>query len=446
MKYKTTFKLENYILDTKWDSFPPIVRERIKGCAIDLFGALIVGSKSNQFKVGLKLAADVFGKGTVPVVGSNEKFNFIGASAAMGHSSNAYDIDDGHNIIRAHPGAAIIAPILAAALEKGATRDEFYAAMIVGYETCIRSGQAIMKHYANPHSTGTFGPAGIVAGVARIYNYTKEELNNCLSIAEFNAPLVAGERSVEYPSMNKDGVPFGTMTGALAIKEHESGFKGNMNLLESEDYKYLTEDLGDNYEIMNLYFKPYTCCRWAHPAIDACLEIIDNNGIVADEIENVTIQTFLNATKLSKIVPATADEAQYNIAYPVAAAILYHDFGIAQVHESKIPDPAVTYMMNRLHFEENKDMTAIFPEYRLCKAVIKTKDGKAYTSRCLEPYGEASDNIGTKWLSEKFKRITGPVFTESGQEKILDMLTSKEDLNTLDIVNEVNKADYWKDF
>ena len=124
MKYKTTFKLENYILDTKWDSFPPIVRERIKGCAIDLFGALIVGSKSNQFKVGLKLAADVFGKGTVPVVGSNEKFNFIGASAAMGHSSNAYDIDDGHNIIRAHPGAAIIAPILAAALEKGATRSE----------------------------------------------------------------------------------------------------------------------------------------------------------------------------------------------------------------------------------------------------------------------------------------------------------------------------------
>ena len=238
--------------------------------------------------------------------------------------------------------------------------------------------------------------------------------------------------------MNKDGVPFGTMTGALAIKEHESGFKGNMNLLESEDYKYLTEDLGDNYEIMNLYFKPYTCCRWAHPAIDACLEIMDNNGIVADEIENVTIQTFLNATKLSKIVPATADEAQYNIAYPVAAAILYHDFGIAQVHESKIPDPAVTYMMNRLHFEENKDMTAIFPEYRLCKAVIKTKDGKAYTSRCLEPYGEASDNIGTKWLSEKFKRITGPVFTESGQKKILDMLTSKEDLNTLDI--EIGRA------
>ena len=43
-------------------------------------------------------------------------------------------------------------------------------------------------------------------------------------------------------------------------------------------------------------------------------------------------------------------------------------------------------------------------------------------------------------------KLSIPVFTESGQEKILDMLTSKEDLNTLDIVTEVNKAEYWKDF
>ena len=49
MKYETTYKLENFVLDTDWDDLPPAVRERIKGCFVDLTGALITGSRSDQF-------------------------------------------------------------------------------------------------------------------------------------------------------------------------------------------------------------------------------------------------------------------------------------------------------------------------------------------------------------------------------------------------------------
>ena len=47
MKYETTYKLENFVLNTSWDDLPPDVRERIKGCFIDLTGALITGSRSD---------------------------------------------------------------------------------------------------------------------------------------------------------------------------------------------------------------------------------------------------------------------------------------------------------------------------------------------------------------------------------------------------------------
>lgn len=63
MIFKTDYKLESFILNTKWHNLPKEVQDRMRGCFIDL----------------------------------------LGASAAMGHASNAYDIDDGHNIIRAHP-------------------------------------------------------------------------------------------------------------------------------------------------------------------------------------------------------------------------------------------------------------------------------------------------------------------------------------------------------
>ena len=442
MKYETTYKLENFVLNTNWDDLPPDVRERIKGCFIDLTGALITGSRSDQFKVGLKLAEEVFGTGSIPVIGSDKTFCFIGAAAAMGHASNAYDIDDGHNLIRAHPGTAVVGPILAAALEKDVSRNEFLTALLMGYETTIRSGAAIMDYYSNPHSSGTFGPAGIAAGVGRLYGFSREQLNNCISIAEFNAPLVAGSRSVEYPSMNKDGVPFGAMIGALAIKEQLAGFTGNKNLLESEKYSYLLDDLGKHYQVMDLYFKPYSCCRWAHPAIDACLMLMREHGFTSKDIESVRIETFLNATHLSKIVPLTADEAQYNIAYPIAASLIYGDFGIAQVHETAIPDPAVAEMMDRLVFVEDPELTARFPAHRICRAVITIKSGEIYTSPDCEPRGEACENIGLEWLCEKFRRITAPVFTEQGQDSVLRMLCGDADLPVREIVREINRPEY----
>ena len=442
MRYETTYKLENFVLETNWDDLPFAVRERIKGCFVDLTGALITGSRSDQFKVGLKLAQEVFGPGSIPIIGSDKTFCFIGAAAAMGHASNAYDIDDGHNLIRAHPGTSVVGPILAAALEKNVSRNEFLTALLMGYETTIRSGVAIMDYYSNPHSSGTFAPAGIAAGVGKLYGFSKEQLNNCISIAEFNAPLVAGSRSVEYPSMNKDGVPFGAMIGALAVKEQLAGFTGNKNLLESEKYSYLLDDLGRHYQVMDLYFKPYACCRWAHPAIDACLMLMRENRLTAEDIVSVRIETFLNATQLSKLIPMTADEAQYNIAYPVAAALVYGDLSIAQVHETAVPDPSAVKMMERLSFIEDPSLTACFPAHRICRAVITTVSGQVFTSPDCEPRGEAFENIDLEWLSEKFRRITSPVFTEKGQNSVLRMLCGDEDIPVREIVKEINRPEY----
>ena len=443
MHFETTYKLENFILDTQWKDVPEEVKQRMKGCFVDLMGALVIGSRSRQFEAGLKLAETIFGAGEIPVVGSDKKFNFLGASTAMCHSSSAYDIDDGHNMTRAHPGTSFVGAVLAAAYENNLSRDEFLTAMLVAYETTIRIGAAIMDYYQYAHSSGTFGAVGVAAGVGRILGFTKEEMNNVLSVAEFNAPLVPGIRSVEYPSMNKDGVPFGVMTGILAVRASQCGFVGNKNLLESDEHKHYLDDLNTKWQVMDLYFKPYTCCRWAHPAIDACVGLMKEHGITADDIESAAIRTFHRATLLSKIVPQSADEAQYNIAYPVAAALVHGDFGLAQVREENLGDPKVLEMMKRLSFVVDEKLDAQFPARRICRAEIVTKDGRTFLSDECEPRGEAYENISVDWLADKFRRITGPVLTAEAQEKMLQMITGEENVSVRSIVDEVNKPEYW---
>ncbi|MBQ6884203.1 MAG: MmgE/PrpD family protein [Clostridia bacterium] len=439
MNFKTDYKLENYILDTSWQDLPRAVQDRLKGCMIDLFGALIVGSKSEQFAAGLKLAKSVFGSGDIAVIGSDERFSFAGAATAMGHSSNAYDIDDGHNITRAHPGTSFVGAILAAAYEKNISRDEFLTALLVAYETTVRMGTALMDYYNYAHSSGTFGAVGVAAGVGKILGFSKEQLNNALSVAEFNAPLVPGIRSVEYPSMNKDGVPFGVMTGVLAVLDTLCGFTGNKHMLEADEYRHYLDDLGQKYQVMDLYFKPYPCCRWAHPAIDACLELINKHGILPNNIKKVTIHTFKRASMLSKIVPKTADEAQYNIAYPVASAIIHGDFGFTQVLEENLNDSTVIDMMSRLEFKVDDKLDARFPAERICRAEIETKNGNCYISSECEPRGEAKENIGIDWLSDKFYRITKPVLSKKGQDKLIRLITQEENLSIREIVDTTNK-------
>ncbi len=424
MKFVTDYKLEKFILQTKYDDLPDTVKERLDGCFLDLLGALIAGSSSEQFKVGIKIAEKIGKIGDVAVIGSKSKFDFFGAAIAMGHSSNAYDIDDGHNIIRAHPGTSFIGALLAEAYQQNLSASDFLSALYVAYETTIRMGAAIMDYYKYAHSSGTFGAIGVAVGVGRMRKYTLEQLNNLISISEFNAPLIPGIRSVEYPSMNKDGVPFGVMIGCLALFANECGFLGNKNLLESEVYSHYLDDLGIKHQVSSLYFKPYPCCRWAHPAIDACLAVMADNNFTYRDIEKVEIQTFYKATQLSKIIPNNADEAQYNIAYPVASSIVNNDFSISQVENTE--DKLVHEMMDKLSFVCDKDLDAQFPEKRLCRVKFTLNDGRVFVSKEHQPRGEAEENISFEWLEKKFSNTTKDKLSSQSQRKICRVIKDRK--------------------
>ena len=239
--------------------------------------------------------------------------------------------------------------------------------------------------------------------------------------------------------MNKDGVPFGAMVGALALLDTLAGSTGIGNLLEMPQYQHYVDTLGKEYEIMNLYFKPYTCCRWAHPAIFGCLETMRKNGLSYQQIEKVRVYTFDAAAKLSKMKPSNTDEAQYNIAYPVAAAIVHGDCGFAQVCEKGLDDANVSDMLTKIEFLVDDELEALFPAKRFCRVEMVTKDGDTYCSDRYRPDGEAQDNVDMEWEEKKFRRITAPLMSEEQQTEILDLLRGDLEISVCGIVEKINK-------
>lgn len=441
MEFTTDYRTERYALDTHWDDLPDEVREHALMCGIDLMTALILGSHGRQFEAGERLAQSMGMQGNIPVVGSESTYNLLGAAIAMGHASNSFDIDDGHKMICGHPGTSFVGGVLAAAQEKNVIWQEYLTTLAVCYELSIRWALAMQDHYKYLHSTGAYGAFGTAVGIGRLYGLDEKQLNNALSIADFHAPMTPVMRAVEYPSMNKDGVPFGALVGTAAVLETLCGSSGRTHLLEMPAYASHLDDLRKKYHIMDLYFKPYTCCRWAHQPIKACQDLMRDHGFTGRDVAQVTVNTFDSAARLSKIVPHETDEAQYNIAWPVASALVYGDVGFAQVRQEALGNQDVLDMMERLSFVVDPEMEKEFPAKRLAWVEITLKDGTKYRSAVYEAPGEPDDPaLGLEWIEEKFKRITAPMLAPADQEKLLAIMETGLSVPVKTIVSEINHS------
>jgi len=440
MLFETNYTVERYALRARWEDFPEAVRERALMCSLDLLGALVLGSYGKQFEAGEKLALMTGLQGDIPVVGSRHTYNLLGAAIVMGHSCNSFDIDDGHRQLQGHPGTSFIAGVLAAAVSKNIQYKEFLSTLVVCYELTIRWALSMQKEYGYLHSTGTYGAFGTALGMGRLLGFDEKQLNNALSVADFHAPMTPVMRSVEYPSMNKDGVPFGTLTGTMAVLETMSGSTGKTHLLENPVYAGHLDNIGKVWHILELYFKPYTCCRWAHQPVKAVIDLVEEHCFRPTEVEKVTVHTFRSAARLSKGQPVHTDEAQYNIAWPVASALVYGEVGFQQVREEALKDVRVLEMMKRLSFVVDPDLDAQFPGKRRAYVEINLKNGVHYQSRIYEAPGEMDDpelNLG--WIEKKFRRVTKQMLKAKSQDDLIRFVTNPDsETGMKDFIVQVN--------
>ena len=107
MVFNTDYRAERYALNAQWEQFPEEVKQHALMSSLDILMALILGSYGKQFEVGERLATMIGMTGDIPVVGSDKNYNLLGATIAMGHASNSFDIDDGHRQIQGHPGLSV---------------------------------------------------------------------------------------------------------------------------------------------------------------------------------------------------------------------------------------------------------------------------------------------------------------------------------------------------
>ncbi len=433
-----TWRVAEFARTMRWEDLPADVRSQATRCVLDLCGAAVAGSRTEAAQTAAAYALYAHGTGPRTIIGTGANCTPAGAALANGFAASALDIDDGYRPVKGHPGAVVFPAVLAAAEEAKSSGVEFLTALVVGYEVAMRAGRILHSLYDFYHGSGAWAPVGAAAGVARLLDCDAQQTWHALGIAEFHAAMTPETRSVDHPSMLKDGIGWGAMVGIASGQLAARGFTGIPALFDADHSGVrLTESLGDEYLILDLYFKPYACCRWAQPAIEGALSAARQIGATAIDVARVRVHTFEAATHLRSVSPRTTEEAQFSLPWPIACALIDGVVGPEQVTGGSLSDAARRELAGRVELVVDPELERAFPEQALAWVEIETTGGSRARSKISAAAGDADTPLGDEELTDKFRRLTDPVLGTDRAEKLASAIKELPDSVSLEEITKL---------
>ena len=424
----------DFTLNTGWNELPDAVRHQAKRCLLDALGALVAGFRTPVAGIVRKTAREQFGGDQATILVSGERVSAAGAALVNGFCGNALDIDDGYRNVKGHPGACALPPVLAAAeLAGGCSGRQFLTALVVAYELGIRAG--IIRHATTAvyHASGSWGAVAGAAAAGRLLKLGAAQIMHAMGAAEYHAPIAPMMKGIDRPSMGKDSIGWGCLVAVLSALMARDGFTGIGPLFDDAPDEKMVTSLGKQWEMLNLYFKPYATCRWGQPAVAGALKIVRENQMTPERIRRIRVRTFEAATRLPDRHPGNTEEAQYSLAFPVAAALLDGAVGPIQVLPPRLHDPDLLALLDKVSTETAPEFESEFPAKAPAEVIVESTDGQTYTSGRIEALWEPPDTLPTDAeLEAKFLWLTGPVLGTMKAKKLAGQIWSADRWTTID--------------
>ncbi|MFL5208945.1 MAG: MmgE/PrpD family protein, partial [Microvirga sp.] len=407
-----------FIHDLGFDDLPRPVVAQAKRCVLDLVGVAASGVKTDLSRIVRDHAVRHMGTGAggARILLDGRRASPAGAAFAGASTIDAFDAHDGHPLTKGHAGVAVLPALFAVAdAEGGGDGRDLLVALVLGYEVAIRAGIALHASVPDYHTSGAWNALGCAAVAARLLGLSADATRHALGIAEYHGPRSQMMRCIDHPTMVKDGSGWGAFAGVSAAYLAADGFTGAPAItIEAGGAAEPWSDLGRRWRILELYFKPQPVCRWAQPAIEAALALTapalaGGARLDPERIRSVAVETFDAAARLGTRPPATTEEAQYGLGFPLAAALVRGHLGPGDISGEGLRDERVLRLLERITVAERGEFTRRFPAERIASVRIVLDDGRVLESAPTAARGDADAPLGDDELGAKFELLAAAV-------------------------------------
>jgi 2-methylcitrate dehydratase PrpD len=424
-----------FIHQLRFEDLPAPVVAHARRCVLDLLGVAAGGSQTQLSSIIRRHAAQHFAHGG-PGAGARMLFDgrtvsAAGAALAGGMGIDSLDAHDGHVLTKGHAGVAVLPAVLAFAdALHGMDGREFLTQVVIGYEIATRAGIALHATACDYHTSGAWNALACAAIGARNLQLGTQETLEALGIAEYHGPRSQMMRCIDHPTMVKDGSGWGAMAGVSAAYLAADGFTGAPAITTTSDaVASIWTDLGQRWLILDQYFKPHPVCRWAQPAIEAAWSLSQAHQFRAEQIKSIEVWTFHEACRLATRLPATTEQAQYSLPYPVAAILRHGTLGAAEVASDALQDPQTRRLAAGMVLHEEPRYNALFPAERWAHVQVTLQDGTRLASAPAIARGNPENPLSASEIRDKFMALCSPV---TGESRARDIAARVEALGQAD--------------
>jgi 2-methylcitrate dehydratase PrpD len=427
--------LARYVLGAKYADLPAPVRREGLRSLLNWVGVAIGGSRHQTIDTAVAALLPFSGPPQAGLFGRRERFDIMNAAFLNAASSHIFDFDDTHLKTIIHPAGPVASAILAVAEMHPVSGKEFLTALIVGMEMECRIGNAVWpNHYdAGWHITGTTGVFGAAAAAGKLMGLSEQQMVWALGLA---ASQPVGLRE-SFGSMNKSFNPGrAAANGLFAAILARQNFTSSDAMIEAkrgwantistkQDYREITNGLGQRYETALNTYKPFACGIVMHPAIDAALQLRGRNGLTPDQIARIDLKVHPLVLELTgKKAPTAGLEGKFSIYHAVAVALVEGAAGERQFSDRAVRDPVIVALRSKVAPVTDP---AIKPEQ--VDLTITLTDGRMLHHFIEHAIGSVEAPMSDQALEQKFADLADGVMPAAQARRVMDLCWGLENLD-----------------
>jgi 2-methylcitrate dehydratase PrpD len=366
-----TSQLARFICETSYEDLPQTALHAARRALVNIIGCCLSGAQHPIVETAARTLLPFGGADQASLLGRPERTDILTATLLNSLSSAAYSFDDTHAETMLHPSGVVAATLLAIGEHRRMSGREFVLAFVLGVDIASRISKATSVAPASAEIG--WSQTGIAAGIGAAAAASKAlglDLRATLSAVSISSLQAAGNRAAHgtmsatliFGHAAQCGLRSALLAreGLSAPLEPLTGKYGYASLFaKSAHLPYLTELLGQRYEIEALTYKPYPCGIVIHPAIDAALEWRRSREQNSESIEAIRLHVHPDALALGyRRHPTNPLEAKVSLCHWTGAALAFGRATLTEVQTAAIEDPEVTRLRGIIELTSNDELTS----------------------------------------------------------------------------------------
>jgi 2-methylcitrate dehydratase len=347
-----------------------------------------------------------------------------------------------------------VAPVLAACQYAGGDGRDFLTALAVAYQVqCRLSDVSPVRAQGFDHTTQ--GAYAVAAGVSRALGLDPARTANAIAIAGTSLNALRVTRTGELSNWKGLAYPataFGATNAAFLAARGITGprevFEGNKGFMEAIAGPFEIDWQNEDLEaVTHTILKRFNAEIHSQSAIEALLELRDEHGIGADDVERIELDTFQVAYDIigggeegDKRRIGSKEEADHSLPYLLAVALIDGQVLPEQYVPERIVAADVQELMRRVEVRPAPDLSERFPEQHSARLRLRIRDGSVVEREQHDYEGFHTRPMSWETVVAKFERLSAPFADERLREQLVDAVGRLEQIDIQELSEPLERA------